>query len=107
MYVTPDGRVVFDEYKGEKKQIAGSKREYGRLLLLVDKQARGEIADLRYQRPYRFVINGVDCGKYVCDFRYLEDGRLIVEDVKGVKTAIYKRNKQMMLAIYKVHIRET
>jgi hypothetical protein len=32
---------------------------------------------------------------YVCDFRYIEDGREIVEDVKGVSTALFRVKEKL------------
>jgi len=38
---------------------------------------------------------------YVADFRYIdEQDRIIVEDVKGMKTPIYSLKKQLFLSIY-------
>lgn len=39
--------------------------------------------------------------EYVADFLYIDnDGKAIVEDVKGVLTAVYKLKKKMFLKIY-------
>jgi hypothetical protein len=42
----------------------------------------------------------------VADFSYIEDGRKVVEDVKGFKTREYKRKKKMMLAVHNIQIIE-
>lgn len=44
---------------------------------------------------------------YVADFTYIENGKLIVEDVKGAKTEAYKIKKKLMLWIHGIRIKET
>ena len=44
---------------------------------------------------------------YVADFTYIEDGKLVVEDVKGMKTDAYKIKKKLMLWVHGIQIRET
>lgn len=43
---------------------------------------------------------------YYADFTYKENGELVVEDTKGVKTEAYKIKKKMMLYFYGIRIRE-
>lgn len=38
--------------------------------------------------------------EYVADFRYQRDGKTIVEDVKGVKTDVYKLKRKLFLHKY-------
>lgn len=45
--------------------------------------------------------------KYVADFTYYENGHLVVEDVKGVRTPVYKLKKRLMAEIYNIEIKET
>lgn len=46
--------------------------------------------------------------KYVADFVYFdkEKGELVVEDVKGVKTDVYKLKRKLMRSIYGIEIQE-
>ena len=44
--------------------------------------------------------------KYVADFTYHENGDLVVEDAKGVKTEAYRIKKKLMLKEYGIKIRE-
>ena len=44
---------------------------------------------------------------YVADFTYIEDGKLVVEDVKGMKTDAYKIKKKLMLWVHGIKIKET
>ena len=48
------------------------------------RQLDGEIADLEYQP--RYPLSKSPKVTYVADFRYRENGKIVVEDVKGVMT---------------------
>jgi hypothetical protein len=86
-----------------------SKREYARWLDLVLLERAGEITMLERQVPFVFELNNVRIGKYIADFTYLENDErdYIVEDSKGFRTDMYRRNKKMVLAFYGIEIRET
>ena len=43
---------------------------------------------------------------YIADFVYREDGRQVVEDTKGVRTADYIIKRKLMLWVYGIKIRE-
>ena len=43
---------------------------------------------------------------YTADFVYMENGKLVVEDVKGVKTRDYILRRKMMLYFHGIRIRE-
>lgn len=47
--------------------------------------------------------------KYVADFTYYEDGKLVVEDTKSpaTKTPVYRLKKRLMAEIYDIEIKET
>lgn len=108
-------------------QIADSRKEarrYEELLLL---QRAGRISDLRSQVPYELIPAQYETyeryGKngnrlkdgiklveravvYVADFVYIEDGKTVVEDTKGVRTADYIIKRKLMLHIHGIRIRE-
>ena len=44
---------------------------------------------------------------YIADFCYVEDGKPVVEDCKGMRTDVYKIKKKLMLFVHGVEIRET
>jgi len=78
---------------------------YGELKLL---EKAGQIRCLRRQVEYELhAFGGKVVGKYVADAVYLEGGREIVEDTKGVRTEVYRWKKRHMLAEYGIRIRET
>lgn len=85
---------------------------YGQLLLM---ERTGLIRELKRQVAFELLPaeQGADgkklrALKYVADFTYLDrDGRMHVEDVKGVRTPVYKIKKRLMWHIYRMDIEET
>lgn len=43
---------------------------------------------------------------YYADFTYLENGILVVEDAKGVRTEVYRIKKKLMLKVHGIKIKE-
>lgn len=78
---------------------------YSELKLLI---AHGSVRNLELQPAYAIVVNGVRVGKYLADFRYeireANDWRQVVEDVKGVETALYRLKAKLVRALYGVEI---
>ena len=73
----------------------------------------GLIQNLTRQKKYTLIprqkVNGrtvKECD-YIADFVYEENGVVIVEDCKGVKTDVYRIKKKLMLWRYGIDIRET
>lgn len=101
-----------NKYNAKKIKIDGhtfdSKREAQRYCELKLFLKAGEIRNLVLQPRFLlqdefFDKNGVKHKKieYVADFLYIDnDGKAIVEDVKGVLTDVYKIKKKMFLKIY-------
>ena len=79
-----------------------SKKEAQRYSDLCIMHQAGEV--LWFCRQPRFVIEG---GEYVADFIVLyRCGALIVEDVKGMLTPVYRRSKRQMKERYEIDIQE-
>ena len=109
-----------NKYNAKKRTIDGhtfpSKREAERYCELKLFLKAGLIRNLVLQPRFLlqdefFDKNGVKHKKieYVADFLYIDnDGKAIVEDVKGVLTDVYKIKKKMFLKIYddKYYFRE-
>lgn len=98
------------KYRNVKTVVNGitfdSAKEAKRYVVLKAMERSGEITDLRLQPEFPIVINGVLCGKYVADFSYLLWEKRTVEDVKGMKTPIYKLKKKIVEAAYNIQIIE-
>lgn len=91
-----------------------SQKEGMRYLYLKNEMKLGIISDLKLQVKYNlqpsFKINGKTIREinYVADFVYKtnDKGETIIEDVKGMKTAIYKLKAKMFAYKYKIEIKE-
>jgi hypothetical protein len=86
-------------------------RRYTELLLL---ESAGEIRDIELQPTYPLLTptpdgSLVSTAKYVADFRYrdIPSGATVVEDVKGVRTQVYKLKRRWVEAQYGITIIET
>ena len=80
-------------------------RRYQELKLL---ERAGEIHNLETHPKYTLVVNDQVICTYTADFRYEENGEVIVEDVKSrpTMTYSYKLKKKLMKAIYNIDIKE-
>jgi len=96
-------KTVVDGIKFDSKKEAA---RYGQLKLMVK---AGLINQLELQPRFDLIVNGKKCGFYKADFQYVEldQGKQIVEDVKGMKTPVYNLKKKLIKAIYGIEIFET
>lgn len=94
-------KVVIDGIKFDSKREA---QRYGALQLMLK---AGLISNLRMQVPYQITVNGKKVCRYVADFVYSENGKEVVEDVKGMKTPVYNLKKKLMEAVFGVVIFES
>jgi hypothetical protein len=99
------------KYKNKITEVDGikfrSKKEAHRFRELVIMERENLISSLQLQVPYKLIVNNIIVGKYVADFVYVENGKTIVEDVKGMRTSLYKLKKALMKSIYGIEIFET
>lgn len=79
-------------------------KRYSQIKIL---EKSGEVKDLKLQVPFRLEVNDSLICTYIADFVYLEDGKQVVEDAKGVKTPEYLLKKKLMKAIHGIEIRES
>jgi len=98
---------------GQYAQFFSSNLEFTRYLDLHNLEIYGDISDLELQPRFPIKIKnpqGVEIlvTTYVADFRYKnKEGKEVVEDVKGFKTAIYRLKKKLVKAYYGISILET
>ena len=86
---------------------SGQEARRAQELWLMEKA--GMITELeldKRQLRYDLIVNGVKIATYVADFRYVENGVTIVEDVKGYRTPVYQLKARLMHALYGILIRE-
>ncbi len=99
------------KYRNEKVEIDGyrfdSKAEGARYWDLRQLERAGSITDLELQPAFPLLVQGVQIGVYKADFRYRDErGEVIVEDVKGMKTAMYRWKAKHVKAQYGIEICE-
>lgn len=126
--------MTYSKYHAKKVTIDGytfaSKHEGQRYQMLKLLERTGRIQNLQLQVPYELIpalyessgevyLVGAKKGKpkppklveraceYVADFVYIEDGKTVVEDAKGVKTPEYRIKRKLMYERYNIKIRET
>jgi len=91
-------KTEVDGYVFDSKAEA---RRYSELKLL---EKNGDLQDLTLQPVFHIQINGKKICKYFADFQYYDtvDRVYIVEDVKGVKTAVLAslHTNQVHIAIF-------
>jgi Protein of unknown function (DUF1064) len=83
-----------------------SRAEGRRYEHLKAEQAAGRIAALRCQVRFVLRVNGHRVGAYWADFQYVRAGRLVTEDVKGVRTPMFALKKKLVAALYGIDIIE-
>lgn len=109
---------MYNKYNNKKVVRNGrkfdSKHEAGRYKELQLLERAGKISKLKCQVPYLLIPAQYDehhrciersC-KYIADFVYWQDGKLVVEDAKGLKTDVYRIKRKLMLQIYGIRIKE-
>lgn len=91
------------EIDGIRFDSKAEARRYGELKLL---QMAGAITGLRVHPTYTLIepfdyhgehVRGTD---YEADFAYFEDGCVVVEDVKGMETEVYRIKAKLFKKLY-------
>lgn len=98
-------KTVIDGIKFASKAEA---HRYSELKML---EKAGRIYGLITQPSFALKVNEEIVGRYVADFQYCVVGKSngmfgTIEDVKGMKTALYKLKKKMVEAQYGITITE-
>jgi hypothetical protein len=96
---------------GQRFPSQAEGRRYRELKL---REKAGEIVRLELQPVYQLFVpvagqvKAARVGLYKADFRYLvkDSGEVVVEDVKGVRTPVYRLKKRMVEASYGITITE-
>ena len=98
------------KYRNEPTEVDGhkfdSQAEARRYKDLKRLQEAGEISQLRLQPRYPIVVNGIPVCVYVADFSYIGSTGVVVEDVKGMRTAVYRLKAKLMRAVHGITVVE-
>lgn len=124
--------MAYNKYHSSKCVVDGivfdSRKEARRYRELMLMQAAGQISRLQRQVKYvlipaqyeptgEFYKRGKKKGQpklkqaeqecaYIADFMYCEDGEMVVEDTKGMRTRDYIIKRKLMLWVHGIKIRE-
>lgn len=98
-------RAIRTEVDGITFASRKEARRYSELKLL---ERAKQISGLELQPVYRLEVNGALICKYLPDFRYIQDGKLVVEDVKSdpTKTPVYRIKKKLLAALFGIEVKE-
>lgn len=106
-----------NKYKAKKCGSFDSKKEASRWLVLCEMQEKGLISDLNRQVKYEVIPKQMKDGKvieratkYIADFVYTQEGKTVVEDVKGYRKGgaynIFVIKRKLMLERFGIEVKE-
>lgn len=104
---------MYNKYKAKKTVVDNitfdSKKEANRYCELKLLERAKVISNLQLQVPYILIPKSkYGCAiKYIADFVYEENNKIVIEDVKGVKTPVYRIKKRLMAEQFGIVIKET
>lgn len=115
--VTRDG-MTFDSIKEFRRWNELNLLQRGGKIQDLQRQVKFVLIPKQYERYERYsqktgkrLADGMRVLEkevsYIADFVYIQDGKRIVEDVKGYRTAEYKLKRKMMLYFHGIQIKET
>ena len=91
---------------GKRFDSQGEHRHWKQLRMLED---AGLISGLETQVTYNFIVNGIHVCSAKWDFRYRQDGEVIVADFKSAQTrklTKYQINRKLMKALTGIDVLE-
>jgi hypothetical protein len=97
---------VFTKVKGELFHSKKEAKRYEQLLLL---EKAGEISGLKTQVKFVIIPKNDQFREtsYIADFTYYEGDIVVVEDVKGFITDVFKIKRKLMYSVHKILLRES
>lgn len=97
------------KYRAIREGKHASRKEARRAQELALMQKCGLISDLEEQVKFELIPKqpGERAVTYTADFRYRQDGRIVVEDAKGMKTQQYVIRRKLMLFRHGIKVLET
>ena len=92
----------FSKYNNVRTVVDGitfdSKKEAQRYSELRLMEIGNHITNLECQPKIPLMVNGKQVGNYIGDFKYMESGQMIIEDVKSkaTMTPVYRLKKKIL-----------
>jgi hypothetical protein len=102
---------VGNKYGARKTVVDGvtfaSAKEAARYAELRTLERAGIIKGLILQPRFPLAVNGSKVCTYVADFEYRDEaGTRVIEDVKGVRTDVYRIKNKLMRAVHGIDVKE-
>lgn len=105
----PRPRRILNKYGAKKVQLdgftfdsQGEARRYGELKLL---EKQGAIHTLTMHPHYKILVNGKKICGFIPDFQYRDaQGKVHVEDFKGVLTPVFRLKAKLFKATHKIDV---
>lgn len=111
--ITRDG-MTFDSLKEYRRFCELSLLEKAGQITVLERQVKYVLIPAQYEPDTIGKRGGVKRGKllerecaYIADFVYTQDGKRIVEDSKGFRTADYIIKRKLLLYMHGIRIKET
>ena len=111
----PYRRYRKSKYGNKKTTVDGvkydSRKEARRYLELKALEEQGKISELKQQVKFELIPrqDGEKATRYIADFTYMQNGELVVEDVKSPATrenGVYIIKRKLMLERHGIRIKE-
>ena len=99
---TEDGK--FDSQREYKRWCELKLLQRGKLISNLKRQVSFELIPPQRDKDTNKLVERACC--YIADFVYTMDGKMVVEDTKGMKTKEYIIKRKLMLKEYGIRIQE-
>ena len=107
-------KLTYNKHKNIRSYVDGydfaSKKEAKRYAELKLLEKGKVISNLIVHPAFILSINNTHICNYIADFSYIENGKEVIEDVKGYKKGgayqLFRLKKKLMYAIYVIDILE-
>lgn len=110
--------IIFDSKKEGKRFMELSLLEKAGVIQNLQRQVKYELIPCQHEKSTEVYKKGIKKGQlkpgkvlerqceYIADFVYQENGKTVVEDTKGFRTAEYIIKRKLMLYIHGIRIKE-
>lgn len=106
--------ITYDSKKEADRHAVLKLLERAGKIRCLERQVKFVLIPAQYEPDTVGKRGGIKKGKllerecsYVADFVYEENGKKVVEDTKGFRTADYKIKRKLMLYVHGIKIKET
>jgi hypothetical protein len=92
-----DDEITFDSLMEHRRYVQLKMMQKAGAILDLHVHPTFKLQPAYYSNSQRKKIQAIT---YTADYSYLEDGKVVVEDVKGFKTAVFNLKRRMLEYLY-------